>query len=79
MQTAQIRRVVTGHDEHGKAVVKIDEVCKHFKEGRPNGFVCNIWTTDAAPADNTTDKDYGMREGKFTFIENGSVFRILDF
>ena len=79
MQTASIRRVVTGHDEHGKAVVKIDEVCQHFKEGRPNGFVCNIWTTDTAPADNTTDKDYGLREGKFTFIENGSVFRILDF
>ena len=74
-----IRRVITGHDDNGRAVVKIDEVCSHFKEGRPGGFVCNIWTTDTAPADNSGQADGGMREGKFTMIENGTVFRILDF
>jgi quercetin dioxygenase-like cupin family protein len=79
MDTVKVRRVITGHDDTGRAVVKIDETCSHFKEGRPNGFSCNIWTTDTVPADNTSDKDMGMREGKFTMIENGSVFRILDF
>jgi mannose-6-phosphate isomerase-like protein (cupin superfamily) len=79
MDSPKIRRVVTGHDAEGKAIVRIDEVCAHFKEGRPNGYVCNIWTTDTAPADNSGQADAGLREGRFTMIENGSVFRILDF
>jgi len=29
----QIRRVVTGHDANGRAVVKIDEVSKNFTSG----------------------------------------------
>jgi quercetin dioxygenase-like cupin family protein len=79
MKHPNIRRVVTGHDEQGKAIVKIDEVCTQFNEGRPNGFACNIWTTDTAPADNSGQADGGKRAGKFTMIENGTVFRILDF
>jgi quercetin dioxygenase-like cupin family protein len=77
--TQQIRRVVTGHDEQGNAVVKIDEIMGHWREGRPGGTVCNVWTTDTAPANNSNDVDGGKREGKFTMIHNGSVFRILDF
>jgi quercetin dioxygenase-like cupin family protein len=79
MNNPKIRRVVTGHDEQGKAIVKIDEVCTQFNETRANGFNCNIWTTDTTPADNSGQADGGKREGRFTFIENGSVFRILDF
>ena len=79
MNNPRIRRVVTGHDAQGKAVVKIDEVCSHFVESRPNGFACNIWTTDTTPADNSGQEDGGKREGKFTMLENGTVFRILDF
>ena len=74
-----IRRVVTGHDEQGRAVVKIDEICSHYRQGRPNAYVCNIWTTDSTPADNNGDADAGKREGKFAVIDNGTVFRILDF
>lgn len=74
-----IRRVVTGHDDQGKAIVEIDEVCNHFRQGRPNGFVCNVWTTDTSPANNNGHVDAGKREGKFSVIENGTVFRILDF
>jgi quercetin dioxygenase-like cupin family protein len=77
--TPSIRRVVTGHDEQGKAIVEIDEVCSHFRPGRANGYVCNIWTTDTSPANNNGHVDAGKREGKFSVIENGTVFRILDF
>ena len=75
----KIRRVVTGHDDQGKAVVLIDEESSHFKQGRQNAYICNIWTTDTVPANNDGNHDGGMREGKFTMIEHGSVFRILDF
>ena len=75
----QLRRIVTGHDEQGNAIVKIDEIAQHWREGRPGGTILNVWTTDTAPANNSLDTDGGMREGKFTMIQNGSVFRILDF
>jgi quercetin dioxygenase-like cupin family protein len=78
-QNPSVRRIVTGHDDQGRAIVKIDELCHHFKEGRPNGFACNVWTTDTVPADNSGQTDLGRREGRFTMIEHGSVFRILDF
>lgn len=75
----RVRRVITGHDAQGKAIVKVDEVCTDFVEGRPNGFVRNIWTTDTTPADNSGQQDGGARAGRFTMIENGTVFRILHF
>ena len=74
-----IRRVITGHDVEGTAIVKIDETCSHFREGRPGANICNVWTTDSAPANNSRSNDDGKREGKFTMIENGSVFRIIEF
>lgn len=48
------------------------------EEGRLNGYVCNVWTTDTTPADNSGQADGSMRKGSFTMIENGSVFCILD-
>lgn len=79
MSFPPVRRIVTGHDDQGKAIVKIDEICSHAREGRPGAMVCNVWTTDTAPADNSGQDDKGKREGKFTMIENGSVFRIIEF
>jgi quercetin dioxygenase-like cupin family protein len=79
MSLPTVRRIITGHDDAGKAIVKIDEICNHFREGRPGAMVCNVWTTDTAPADNSGQEDKGKREGKFTMIENGSVFRIIEF
>lgn len=78
-QAPQVRRVVTGHDAQGKAIVKIDEVCSDFIEGRPNGLLRNIWTTDTTPANNDGQEDGGARSGRFTMIENGTVFRVLHF
>lgn len=79
MELPKVRRIVTGHDASGKAIVKIDELCSNYREGRPGAFVANVWTTDTSPADNSGQADNGQREGKFTMIENGSVFRIIDF
>ncbi|MDB5956874.1 MAG: cupin domain protein [Ramlibacter sp.] len=78
-EAPKVRRVITGHDAEGKAIVKIDEVCSDFTEGRPNGFLRNIWTTDTTPADNDGQADAAARPGRFTMIENGTVFRILHF
>ena len=68
MNHPTIRRVVTGHDAQGKAVVKIDAPCGDFAQARPNGFVYNIWTTDTHPANNDGDADAGRRPGVFTSL-----------
>ena len=56
----QLRRVVTGHDESGHAVVKIDEVSKNVFNNRPGATACNIWTTATFPSDNDGADDEGV-------------------
>ena len=74
-----VRRVITGHDDTGKAVVKIDEVCQHTFVGRPGAVGVNVWTTEGSPASNDGDVDAGKRQGVGTTIANGTIFRILEF
>ncbi len=74
-----VRRVVTGHDEHGKAVVKIDDVGKHVKSSRPNMTQQVIWTTNDLPVQFAEDgADKGARDIGTT-ITDGSVFRVIEF
>src|SRR5687767_8276954 len=74
----QVRRVITGHDENGRAVVKIDEIAKHAFTGRPGATGINVWTTEGFPASNDGDEDAGLRKVGTT-LPGGSIFRILEF
>ncbi len=74
----QVRRVVTGHDAGGRAVVKIDEVSKNLTSGRPGQMGCVVWTTESFPVDNTGDADQGLRKVGTT-LNNGTVFRVAEF
>jgi quercetin dioxygenase-like cupin family protein len=74
----QVRRVVTGHDANGRAVVKIDEVSKNLVSGRPGQTGCVIWTTESFPVNNTGDADEGLRKVGTT-LNNGTVFRVAEF
>jgi quercetin dioxygenase-like cupin family protein len=73
-----VRRVITGHDANGKAVVKIDEVAKNVTSGRPGASAVNIWTTEGFPANNDGDSDEGQRKVATT-LKNGTIFRIIEF
>jgi quercetin dioxygenase-like cupin family protein len=74
----QVRRVVTGHDAKGRALVKIDEVSKNVASGRPGATACVVWTTESFPVDNTGDADEGLRKVGTT-LKNGTVFRVVEF
>jgi hypothetical protein len=77
--TINIRRVVTGHDANGKAIVKIDDVGAHVASGRPHMTRQLIWTTNDLPVHFAEDgEDKGAREIGTT-IKNGSVFRVIEF
>ncbi len=73
-----VRRVVTGHDANGCAVVKIDEMAKNVISTRPGQTSCVVWTTQSFPVDNTGDGDQGMRTVGTT-LNNGTVFRVVEF
>lgn len=59
--TPSIRRIVTGHDAEGRAVVWKDDIASNHKY--PNEYACatTIWTTEGAPADYTVEEDGGAR------------------
>src|SRR5258708_9265224 len=76
--TIKVRRVVTGHDGKGRAVVKIDEVSKNIVSNRPGASACVIWTTDTFPANNSGDADTSTRKVGTT-LPGGTVFRVIEF
>lgn len=74
-----IRRVVTGHDANGKAVVTIDDVGANWSTGRANQAAQVIWATDDLPVDFSEDgEDKGGRDIG-TEISDGSVFRVVEY
>jgi quercetin dioxygenase-like cupin family protein len=74
----RVRRVITGHDANGRAIVKIDEVSKNVFTGRPGAMGCNIWTTEGFPANSDGDADDGLRKVGTT-LKNGTIFRVIEF
>ena len=74
----KIRRVVTGHDDQGRAKVLIDEQTKNVLSLRPGAQSSVIWSTEGFPLSNDGDADpSGKKIG--TTIDNGTVFRIVSF
>ena len=76
--TVQVRRVVTGHDANGRAVIKTDEVSKNITSSRPGATACVIWTTESFPVNNTGDGDEVLRKVGTT-LKGGTVFRVIEF
>ena len=74
----KIRRVVTSHDDKGKAVVAIDEVSRDVVSFRPGATVANIWSTAGFPVDNNGLRDTA-KEITATTRAGGTVFRVIEF
>jgi quercetin dioxygenase-like cupin family protein len=75
--TVNVRRVVTGHDANGKAIVQIDEIAKNVISNRPGASSAAIWTSEGFPVDNNGSSDESGRQVATT-LPGGSVFRILE-
>ena len=61
--TLEVRRIVTGHDANGKAVIKTDERLTATPE---LGRGCEIWSTNHMPVDNSAESDAAQRKGFLT-------------
>lgn len=77
----EFRRVVTGHDTGGVAVVESDEIATHYLErpNRPGVRLTNFWLSRSTPAE--YDGPVETCDGPFILHppENGSVFRCVEF
>ena len=73
----KFRRVVTGHDTNGRAIVQIDEMAKNLVSARPGATAGVVWTTEGFPVDNNASEDGGLRKTGTT-LANGTVFRVLE-
>jgi quercetin dioxygenase-like cupin family protein len=73
-----LRRVVTGHDKNGKAIVTIDETVKNVVSGRPGALAGSVWTTEGFPVSNDGSADESARKTGTT-LANGTVFRVVEF
>jgi len=72
-----IRRVVTGHDANGRAILRSDD--RFLTEEIPSGDAAFalLWTTTDVPVDNNDETDGRTRNAGLT-LEQGSVIRIVD-
>jgi quercetin dioxygenase-like cupin family protein len=77
--TLNVRRVVTGHDADGRAVVTIDDHPDNRISGRPGHESMVVWTTQETPADNSGDEDGAAWEVTTPPIANGSIFRLIEY
>ena len=75
------RRIVTGHDENGRAVVLFDGESPHsFVLEKAGGLrLTEIWETRSSPADNSGTRDAADHERRIEPVGGGSVFRIIEY
>ncbi|PHR92596.1 MAG: hypothetical protein COA69_07100 [Robiginitomaculum sp.] len=79
-KVAPIRRIITGHNEQGQAVVISDELCPHADPIMNQEYLATteMWTT-TVPADNKTAGDPVVLPHKVAPPDGGAVFRVVEF
>ena len=79
-KTSPIRRVVTGKDATGKAVVVIDGVAANVQARKDRGIASTLlWVTDSTPAGLSGNEDTAKRTVGTEPPSNGTVFRVIEY
>jgi quercetin dioxygenase-like cupin family protein len=83
--TLEVRRVVTGHDAAGTAIVASDErMIATTRPGRAGIARCEIWSTKQMPIDNSDAAAAEQRKGfvvrhNYVGSGQGTVVRVIEF
>lgn len=73
------RRIVTGHDANGRAVVMIEDSPAAVVLEKAGGLrLTELWTTSETPAA-FSNEDRKRRERKIEPDANGTVFRVIEY
>lgn len=79
-ETRKFRRVVTGHDSHGKAIFLQDGNAGNVQRPPRGGVVSTLfWVTDQTPAKLSDDSDNADRTIGIPPPINGSIFRVVEY
>jgi hypothetical protein len=79
MEFKPVRRLVIGHDQHGKAVALSDGALTPKQRGPGGNGVTNLWVTGESPVELTGAADKAAAHVGVPPPANGTVFRIVDF
>jgi quercetin dioxygenase-like cupin family protein len=76
-----VRRIVTGHDEHGRSIVTEDRDAPsvHTNPKRRGYHLTQLWATDRTPAPVGNETDPTARPLRLEPPQNGTVVRIIEF
>ncbi len=74
----KIRRVVTGHDADGRAIVTSESEMDNLKVMKSGNRGVLLWATDESPTPVEGDDDPAYREMGIAPPPGGSAFRILE-
>lgn len=72
----KVRRVGTGHDSNGRAIVVKYSIAENIVRKRPGYESCVLWATEEFPADNDDPID-GATRNVPTSVPNGTVLRVV--
>ena len=79
MDKKAIRRIVTGHDASGKAVILMDGPTPYVNQRGEGNVVSNIWMTNESPVDLSHTRDQAAQKTGVPPPRNGSICRVVDF
>lgn len=80
----EVRRIVTGHDENGKAVIASDERLEGMsRAGRAGLARVEVWSSDRMPVDNSEEAAAAQRAGfvrRYNYVGSGqgTVIRVTE-
>ena len=77
MSSTPVRRIVTGHNAKGRAVVIADSVLDGMATPSGGTLLTLVWTTASAPVDNDDTADGRERAVGLT-LPGGSVLRVVE-
>ena len=75
--TGKIRRVVTGHTDAGRAIIRSDDVYQPMPIPSGDAAFALLWSTQTVPANNNDETDGRERDAGLT-LHQGSVIRVVD-
>jgi mannose-6-phosphate isomerase-like protein (cupin superfamily) len=79
MEMRSTRRIVTGHDAHGKAVALFDAPIQAKQRSAGSNGMTLVWVTGEFPVDMTSAADRAQTQVGVPPPDNGTIFRIVDF
>ncbi len=76
----QTNRIVTGHDEAGKAIILFADKGQNVTEIQswPGLFVTELWVTGESPIDNSGSDDASLRPMRHDPTAHGTIFRLVE-